>query len=130
MNRFRWVALGVAASAILYFTQLPFAATMQSRGVHAAALERIHVAYRGARIQCYARSADHRERCIVEAEALRKRAHAAAEVDYKGTITAKADRLACGALTARERPRCEGEAAAVKVRLADEGMTNHPNHPE
>jgi len=130
MNRFRWVAFCIAGFAILTFTQFPYAATLQTRGDHAAALERIHDVYRNARAQCAPLLGHDRDLCAVAAQATERRSKALAEVNYKGTITSKSDRaiadadadlmiarVVCGTLVAREKTACLTEAKAVNFRL-------------
>lgn len=129
MNISRLSVLCIAGAVILSFTQFPFATTMQTRTDYAAALDRAYAMYGNARAQC-APLAGHRwDMCVVEAHALEKRAKAAAEISYLGTIKSKADgrianadadlmiaRVACNTKTGQDRSVCVNQAKATNVR--------------
>jgi len=130
MNKSRLIVLGIAGAVILSVTQFPFAATMQTRTDYAAALDRAHNAYRNARGLCAPLAGHEWDMCIAEAHALEKRAEAAAEINYKGTIKSKADgrianadadlmiaRIACDSRTGQARGICVKLAKATNVRL-------------
>ena len=137
MNRFRWVAVCIAGAAILIFTQFPNAATMQTRGDYAAALDRVYVAYQSARAKCASLAGHDRNMCVVAAHAAEKRSKAIAAVNYRGTTTSKVDsriadadadlmiaRVACAARTVREKDTCVDVAKAANVKLvADASAT-------
>jgi hypothetical protein len=140
MNRFRYVALCIAGAAILSFTQFPFAATMQTRTDYAAALDRVYVMYRDARVKCAPLAGHARDMCVVEANASEKRAKAAAEANYRGTIPSKADsrianadadlmiaRVACNAKAKAERSVCVNQARATNVKLVSDTRDNYLN---
>lgn len=112
------------------FTQYPFAATMQTRTDYAAAMERVYVVYKDARAQCDPLTGHGKNICVAEAMAVEKRAKAAAEVNYRGTIGSKTDsriadadadlmiaRVACGTKAGQEKDACLKEAKATNVRL-------------
>ena len=78
MNKSRFIVLCIAGAVILSFTQFPFAATMQTRTDHAAALDRADVVYRNAnadadlmiaKIACATRTGQDRSTCVNQAEA-------------------------------------------------------------
>ena len=140
MNKSRLIVLGIAGAVILSITQFPFAATMQTRADYAAALDRAHDAYGNARALCAPLAGHEWDMCIVEAHALEKRAKAAAEISYKGTIQSRADgrianadadlmvaRVACDSRTGQARGICVKQAKATNVRLVADAGENYAN---
>jgi len=123
------IAMSIAGAAILAFTQFPFGSTMQTRTDYSAAIDRIYVAYKDARVQCEPLAGYDRDRCVIDARATQKRAKATAEVNYKGTIKAKMDRrisdadadwmvarAACDTTVSQERLVCVRQARATNAR--------------
>jgi len=140
MNKIRWFALWIAGAAIVTFTQFPYAATMQTRGDYAAALDRVYMAYQNARTKCGSLAGHDRDMCVVAAHATEKRSKAMAAVNYKGTTTSKVDsriadadadlmiaRVACGARTAREKDSCVNVAKAANVKLVADASATYAN---
>jgi hypothetical protein len=82
-NRYGLIATSIAGAVILAFTQFPFGSTMQTRTDYSAAIDRIYVAYRDARVQCESLAGYDWDRCVVDARATQKRAKAKAEVSYR-----------------------------------------------
>ena len=130
MNTFRLVVVVIAGATIVLFTQFPFAATMQTRADHAAALARVSEAYQDARTRCGPLAGPAKDMCVVEAKAAEKRATAQAEANYTGTITSKTEgqianadadfmiaRVACDSMTGPEKVVCVKQARATNVKL-------------
>ncbi len=77
------IATSIAGAVILSFTQFPFGSTMQTRTDYSDVIDRSYVAYQDARVHCKLLAGHDRDRCVVDARAVQRRAKAAAEVDYK-----------------------------------------------
>jgi hypothetical protein len=134
------IATSIAGAVILALTQFPFGSTMQPRTDYSSAIDRIYVAYKDARVQCEPLAGYNRDKCVVDARAMQKRAKASAEVSYKGTTRAKTDsrisnadadwmiaRVRCDTTVGQERFACVKLAKATNVRRvadirADEAM--------
>jgi hypothetical protein len=131
------IAMSIAGAVILSLTQFPFVSTMQTRTDYSAALDRIYVAYKDARVQCEPLAGHDRDRCVVDARAKDKRAKATAEVNYKGTIKATTDsrianadadlmiaRVACDTTVGQERHACVKHAKAANVKLVTDARAD------
>jgi hypothetical protein len=131
------IATSIAGAVILSFTQFPFVSTIQTRTDYSAALDRIYVAYKDARVQCEPLAGHDRDKCVVDARAGQKRAKATAEVNYKGTINAKTDsrianadadlmiaRVACDTTVGQARHACVKQARATNVKLVTDARAD------
>ena len=133
MNISRLLVASIGSAAILSFTQFACAATMQSSSDHTATLDRASAAYKDARAKCDPLKAHEKDMCVVEAKAAEKRAKAAAEANYKGTVKSKTDsqianadadfmvaKVACDTKAGQEKNVCVKQAQATQVkRVAD-----------
>lgn len=133
MNVSRLLVASIGSAAVLSFSQFTFAATMQSASEHTAALDRASAVSKDARARCEPLKAHEKDMCVVEAKAAEKRAKAAAEANYKGTIKSKTDSLianadadfmvakvACDTKAGPEKNVCVKEAQSAQVkRVAD-----------
>jgi hypothetical protein len=130
MNRSKlWVAL-MGGTAMLAFGQLATAATLQTRAEYSAAVDRASLEFKDARVKCEPLAGHAKDMCVVEAQAVEKRAKASAEANYKGTTESRTDsqianadadlmiaKVACDTKTDQEKDVCVKEAQATRVRL-------------
>jgi hypothetical protein len=137
MNTFRWLAMFAAGAVILLVTQIPLAATLQTRADYAAAIDRATAEYENALIECDPIAGHDKIMCVVVAKAAEKRAKATAEANYLGTIKAKADsrianadanwmiaRTACDAKRPPAKDVCVSQAKDANIKLvADANAT-------
>ena len=126
MNRSRLLV----ASVILSFAPFAFAMTTQTRIDYTAAMDRASVVYKDAAAKCETRTGHDKDMCVVEAKAVEKRAKAAAEVNYKGTVKSKTDsqianadadfmvaKVACDTKAGPAKDVCVKQAQATRVKL-------------
>jgi hypothetical protein len=129
MRKSQVVILSLAAMVILTATQLPYATTLQTRADYAAAMDRASAEYRDARIECRPIVGHDQDMCVVVARAAEKRAKAAADATYWGTIKSKADRsianadadwmiarASCDARLHPDKAACVQNAKAANIR--------------
>jgi hypothetical protein len=137
VKNLRLLIAAIGGVAILFFAQFDFAASMQTRGDYAAALDRASVAYKDARAKCDVLAGHDKDMCVVEAQAAEKRAKASADVDYKGTTKSKTDRrisntyadymvarVACDSKPGQERKACVKQAHATQLKLVAEAKAD------
>jgi predicted secreted protein len=136
MDKLRMLAFAISAAAILSFTQFPFATTMQTRAVYTAALDRATEAYQDADGKCGQLEGHGKDMCAVEARAVKKRANALAEANYRGTIQARMEsrianadadwmiaRTACNAMSGEEKTLCVRTAKASNIKLVSDARS-------
>ena len=130
MNRTKlWVAL-LGGAAMLAFSQLASATAVSTRIEYAAAVDRASAEYKDARAKCEPLAGHKKDMCVVEAQAVERRAKASAEANYKGTIEAQtasqivnadADfmiaKVACETKAGQEKDVCVKEAQATRTKL-------------
>jgi hypothetical protein len=141
MNRYGMLAASllvvIAGLAILTYTQIAFAVTMQTRGDYNAALDRATAVYKDARAKCATLAGHKRDMCVVEAKAAEKRTKAAAEAKYKGTTQARTDsrvaqadadymvaKVACDAKSGAEKGVCVKQAQATQIQEVADAKAN------
>jgi hypothetical protein len=113
----------------LFVAQIGFAMTTQTRADYTAAVDRATVVYKNAHAKCEPLRGHDRDTCVVEARAVEKRAKAAAEANYRGTIKARIDsqiasadadlmvaKVACETKAGQERNVCLKHAQATHVK--------------
>jgi hypothetical protein len=115
---------------MLAFGQLASATTVQTRAEYSAAVDRASADYKDARAKCEPLAGHDKDMCVVQAQAVEKRAKASAQANYKGTAKARMDsqianadadfmiaKVACEPKAAQEKAVCVKEAQATQVRL-------------
>ena len=115
---------------MLAFGQLASATSTQTRAEYSAAVDRASVEYKEARAKCEPLVGHDKDMCVVDAQAVEKRAKASAEANYKGTAKARLDsqianadadfmiaKVGCETKAAQEKDVCVKEAKATQVRL-------------
>lgn len=130
MIRSKLLVTSMGAAAILSFAQLASATTAQTRIDYTAAVDRASAVYKDARAKCEPLTGHDKDMCAVEAKAVEKRAKAAAEANYQGTVQAKTDsriadadadfmvaKVACDIKAGQEKNVCVKEANAAHVKL-------------
>jgi hypothetical protein len=129
MNRSKLLVASIGGAAILSFAQLA-CATTQSRIDYTNAKSQASLTYKDARTKCEPLTGHDKDMCVVEATAAEKRAKAAAEANYKGTIKAKTDnrianadadlmvaKVACETKTGPDKDVCVKQAQATQVKF-------------
>jgi len=138
VKQLRFMAAVIGGAVILFFAQYDFAASMQTRGDYAAALDRASDAYKDARAKCEVLAGHDKDMCVVEAQAAEMRAKASADADYKGTTKSKTDRriantyadymvarVACNVKPGQERKACIKQAHVAQVKLVTEAKADN-----
>jgi hypothetical protein len=130
MNSLKLLAAAMTGAALLSSAPLALAATTQTHSEYTAALDRATVTYKEARAKCEPLTGHENDMCVVEAKAAEKRAKAAAEANYKGTVKARTNseianadadymvaRMACDAKAGQEKDVCVKQAQATQVKV-------------
>jgi hypothetical protein len=120
----------MGGAAILAAAQFAVAATTQMRTDYNTAMGHASDAYKAASEKCAPLTGHEKDMCVVEAQAVEKRAKAKAEANYKGTIKAKTDarianadadymvaKVACDAQSGQDKEICVKQAEATHVKL-------------
>jgi hypothetical protein len=120
----------MGGTAMLAFGLSASAAALQTHAEYSAAVDRASLEFKDAHAKCEPLAGHAKDMCVVEAQAVEKRAKASAEASYKGTAESRTDsqianadadfmiaKVACEPKAAKEKDVCVKEAQATQVRL-------------